>query len=358
MPALPAPVRDPSAWRADDLRADRSWEWRLGADEVAELEHATAAVRSRGLRAAEFGREEFELPNVAKRLGEAQRELEEGRGFVLLRGLPVDSRDEEDAARLLWGLGTHLGTALGQHERVNVGGFRANLLAHIVDQGLDYNAPNVHGSATSAEQAPHTDPADVVGLLCVRPAVNGGTSRIASAMTVFNELRSTRPDLVEVLLEGYAHDLRDQQAPETGTRVTPRRIPVYSEFEGKLSCVFNSKTVLAGERKSGVPLTAIEREALDAVVELSLRDDLRLDMALEPGDLQLLNNYTMLHSRTAWKDIGPESRRVMMRLWLKVPNARALAPGVAGGYSTGAHYDVAAQAAAKQAASSQAAAHH
>ena len=337
----------PSAWRADALRADRSWECRLSPAEILELETAVARVRARGLRAAEFSREDFPLPTLAPRLSGVQHELEDGRGFVLLRGLPVDSRDDEDAARVVWGIGTHLGTALRQHERVNLGGFRDNLLAHIVDQGLDYNAPNVHGSATSAEQAPHTDPADVVALLCVRPAPNGGISRIASAMTVFNELRATRPDLVDILLEGYAHDLRDQQAPQTGTRVTPRRIPVYSQYGGKLSCVFNSKTVLAGERKSGVPLSALEREALDAVVDLSLREDLRLDMALEPGDLQLLNNYTMLHSRTAWKDLGPQSRRVMMRLWLKVPNARALAPGVAGGYSSGAHYDIADQVAAR-----------
>ena len=319
----------------------------MSALERAELQGAVTEVRTKALRAAEFGREDFPLPIVGPMLARAQRELEEGRGFVLLRGLPVDATQEEDAARLLWGIGTHMGTALRQHERVNVGGFRDNLLAHIVDQGLDYNAPNVHGSATSAEQAPHTDPADVVGLLCVRPAPNGGTSRIASAMTVFNEMRASRPDLVEVLLEGYVHDLREQQAAATGSKVTPVRIPVFSEFQGKLSCVFNSKTVLAGERKSGIQLKPPERQALDAMVSLSLREDLRLDMELQSGDLQLLNNYTMLHSRTGWKDIGPGSKRVMMRLWLKVPNARALAPGVAGGYSSGAHYDVAAQVAAQ-----------
>ncbi len=345
MPVIPAAVEGPSAWSADALRADRSWEWRLSLTEVVELEAAVAGVRGKGLRAADFGKIDFPVPSLEPRLARIQEELESGRGFVLLRGLPVDAAQEEDAARLLWGIGLYLGKALRQHERVNVGGFRDNLLAHIVDQGLDYNAPNVHGSATSAEQAPHTDPADVVGLLCVRPAPNGGISRIASAMSVFNELRATRPELVEVLLEGYAHDLRGQQAPTTGTRVTPRRIPVFSEHEGRLSCVFNSKTVLEGERKSGNPLSAKEREALDAVVEHALREDLRLDMTLEPGDLQLLNNYTMLHSRTAWKDIGPASRRVMMRLWLKVPNARKLAPGVAGGYSSGADYDVGEQAA-------------
>lgn len=346
MPTFPDPIEDASAWRADAMRADRAWEWRLAGVAIDELRHAVAEARGRGLRAAEFGKADFALPTLAPMLARVQKELEEGRGFVLMRGLPVDAAQEEDAARLLWGIGTHLGKALRQHERVNVGGFRDNLLAHIVDQGLDYNAPNVHGSATSAEQAPHTDPADVVGLLCVRPAPNGGISRIASAMSVYNELRARRPDLVEVLLEGYAHDLRGQQAPTTGTRVTPGKIPVFSEHEGRLSCVFNSKTVLAGERKSGIPLSTRELEALDAVVSLALRDDLRLDMTLEPGDLQLLNNYTMLHSRTAWKDIGPASRRVMMRLWLKVPNARTLAPGVAGGYSSGAHYDVGEQSAA------------
>lgn len=344
MHALPPAVTGACAWRADALRQDGSWAWRLSAAQVDELRSAVAAVRARGLRAAEFSRDDFRLPGLEARLAGVLDELEEGRGFTLLRGLPVDASDEEDAARLLWGIGTHLGRALRQHERVNVGGFRDNLLAHIVDQGLDYNAPNVHGSATSAEQAPHTDPADVVGLLCVRPVPTGGMSRLASAMAVFNELRATRPDLVEVLVQGYAHDLRDQQAPQIGTRVTPRRIPVYSEFAGKLSCVFNSKTVLAAEKKTGVPLSEIEREALDAMVDLSLRDDLRFDMSLETGDLQLLNNYTMLHSRTAWKDTGPDSRRVMMRLWLKVPNARSLAAGVAGGYSSGAHYDVGAQA--------------
>lgn len=344
MSELPAVVAGPAAWRADALRQDRSWEWRLSAAQADEVRRAVAGVRAKGLRAAEFSRDDFRLPCLEAALAHVLEELEDGRGFTLLRGLPVDASEEEDAARVLWGIGTHLGRALRQHERVNVGGFRDNLLAHIVDQGLDYNAPNVHGSATSAEQAPHTDPADVVGLLCVRPVSNGGVSRVASAMTVFNELRTRRPDLVGVLLEGYAHDLREQQALQVGTKVTPRRIPVYSEFAGKLSCIFNSKTVLMAEKKTGVPLSRIEREALDAVAGLALRDDLRLDMALETGDLQLLNNYTMLHSRTAWRDSGPDSRRVMMRLWLKVPNARVLSPGVAGGYSSGAHYDVGAQA--------------
>jgi hypothetical protein len=50
-------------------------------------------------------------------------------------------------------------------------------------------------------------------------------------------------------------------------------------------------------------------------------------MMLEPGDLQFANNYAVLHSRTAFEDDpDPARHRKMLRLWLKMPNARALAP--------------------------------
>jgi len=322
------------------MKADPSFAIRMSADQAGELRTAVAAVRARGLRAAEFSRADFPLPSLAPLLAQVQDELEDGRGFVLLRGLCFD--DEEDAARLIWGIGLYLGRALRQHQRVNVGGYRDDLVAHIVDQGLDYNAPNVHGSATSAEQMPHTDPADVVGLLCVRPAASGGTSRIASSMAIYDELKRRRPDLVAVLERGYAHDLRGTEAVP-GMPVTPRRIPVFSSFEGKRACIFNSKTVLAAEKKTGVPLTAPEREAMDALIELALHPDFQIEMNLAPGDLQLLNNHTMLHSRTAWTDPDPARRRLMLRLWLAMPNARKLAPGIYGGYVSGTHYDVAQQ---------------
>lgn len=342
------PVRDASAWHAAELQADPSWVVPASGAQADELSAAVASVRARGLRAAEFGKADFPLPAFAPVLARAQHDLEHGRGCVLLRGLPL-AADVEDAARLLWGLGLHLGRALRQHARVNVGGFRDDLLAHIVDQGLDYNAPNVHGSATSAEQMPHTDPADVVGLLCVRKAESGGVSRIASATAVYHELLSTRPDLVRVLREGYAHDLRRlESAPGEGP-LTPVRIPVFSEHEGRLACVYNSKTVLAAEQKTGVPLTALEREALEAMNALALDPRFQLEMELQPGDAQFLNNYTILHSRTAWKDRDPSRGRLMLRLWLKVPNARALSPVVAAGYSYGARYDVGRQAAAARA---------
>lgn len=336
------PIRDASAWTRADLERDRSWEIHLTPVQAQEVSAAVAVVARRGLRGAEFAREDFPLPGFAPVLAEALEELEHGRGAILFRGLPMDGKDEERAARIVWGLGLHLGRPLRQIPRVNLAGYKDNLIGHITDQGIDYSAPNAIGSGTSAEQMPHVDGSDLVGLLCVRPAGDGGgVSRIASSMAIWNALLERAPDVIETLEEGFLHDLRGDEAKGTGP-LTPHRIPVYSRFGGVLSCNFNSKTVEQAARKRGEALNARERRALDAVLSLALDPAYQVEMRLETGDLQVLNNYTVLHSRTAWRDPpDPSRKRLMLRLWLKSFVARPLAPNFAGGYVTGAAHDVA-----------------
>ena len=337
------PLREPGAWRRADLEGDRSWEVRPSPSQLAELDAALEGVARRGLRAAEFGREDFPLPTLEPRLAAVLDSMERGRGVALLRGLPVDDADDEHNARLLWGLGLYLGRALPQHARVNLGGFRDNLVAHLVDQGLDYRRPEVHGAQTGAAQSAHCDPSDLVALLCVRPAMSGGVSRVVSAMAIYNEILATRPDLLEPLYHGYRHFLRNLARDESGDGLTPTPIPVFSYHGGRLSCNFNTRTVQAGVQILGRPLSEPEREALDYMVHLTEREDLRYDMDLQPGDFQLLNNYTILHGRTGWTDHPePQRRRTMLRLWIKAPNARPVAPDLAGGYVSGTTYDVAA----------------
>jgi hypothetical protein len=341
---LPHPVEHPSVWRRADLERDLSWSIRLTPAQAAEVDAAVRTVTAHGLRGAEFAREDFPLPGLGPVLGAALDELENGRGVVLLKGLPVDPVDEERAARIVWGLGAHFGRALRQIPRVNLGGFRDNLIGHIVDQGYDYGAPNAIGSGTSAEQMPHCDGSDLVGLLCLRSAADGGgISSVVSSMAIHNALLERRPEVLEALYEGFRHDLRGDEAKGSGLKVTPHRIPVFSECGGVLSCNFNSKTVEMGAAKLGVPLPAREREALDAMLALATDPEFAVEMRLETGDLQLVNNYTVLHSRTGWKDPPgePARKRLMLRLWLKSFAARPLAQGFAGGYVTGAAHDVA-----------------
>jgi hypothetical protein len=333
------PVTDSSAWTRKNLEQDRSWIIALSAEHAGEIDAAVDAVRKRGLRPASFGREDFPLPTLSGLLTRALEDLEDGRGVLLLRGLPISGADEEKAAYVIWGLGTYLGKALRQIPRLNLGGYQDNLIAHIADQGLDYNATNVPGSGTSAEQLPHCDASDLVALLCVRRAADGGVSRIVSSMTVYNAILREAPEILEVLYEGYFHDLRGEIAKGSQQELTSRRIPVYSVHKGVLSCNFNAKTIRDAVKKTGSPLSREEGRALDKMLEIAMRPEFQVEMQLETGDLQILNNYTVLHSRTGWRD-DPGYKRLMLRLWVKTLGAREIAPEMLGGFLAGALNDV------------------
>ncbi len=334
-------VTDRSAWKVADMERDRSWVRMLSAEARAELEAALAAVARKGLRAGEFDSADFALRTLRAELDAALAEVRDGRGAVLVRGFPVQKYDDVTLSSLLWGVGIHLGKPMPQRASLNLGGVRDNLIAHITDQGLDYNAPNVNGSATSAEQQPHTDPADVVALLCVRKAKAGGISRLVSATTIHNDILATRPDLLAPLYEGYLYDLRGDAANSPDQQVTDGRIPVFTYHGDKLSCVFNAKMIETAQKKLGTALPSRESEAYQAFLDRALDPVNRLDMDLEPGDLQIVSNYTMLHARTGWaEERDPARRRLMLRLWLRVENFRDIAPGVASGYVRGSTVDV------------------
>lgn len=338
---LRKPVSAACAWRGPELAADSSWIWTLHGDELAEIDAALRAVTRRELRPGEFGREDFPLDLLAARLQRLLGELEDGRGFVLLRGLPVERYDIEQLLRIYWGLGVWLGQPMPQRAVLNLSGIRDDLIAHITDQGYDINGRNVHGSATRADQIPHVDPADVVALLCVRPAKSGGLSRIASASAIYNELLTRHPEYLEALYRGFRLDLRGEVREGVDAEVTPEPAPVYSYFADKLSINFNARMIRTGQDKIGRELDALEQDAIDAIIALARDPALRLDMDFRPGDIQFLNNYVILHSRTGWEDADdPKQRRLLLRLWLNVANARTLAPDFHGNAQRVAKHDI------------------
>lgn len=335
-----APIDGPSAWKAADLESNRQWLIEIPPAAVSEIAQAATHAMGKGLRAGQFGRQDFPLPVFGRQMADILEELQNGSGVTVLRRLPFDPHEEERAAVILWGLGTHLGRGLRQSAGVNLGHFPDNLVAHIVDQRHDPNDRNIHGSATGAEQDPHCDPSDLVALLCVRPSEDGGgVSRIVSAVSIFNRLLETAPEALPILFEGFYNDLRNEG--KNGRQVTAERIPVYGYAQGHLSVCFNSKTVVLAAQREGRGLSDEEQHALDAMLAAARSTDLVHEMALQTGDLQLLNNYTVLHSRTAWMD-PPDiaRRRCMLRVWLRTEQPRPLPERFASGYLSGVHYDV------------------
>ncbi len=321
-------VRDRSAWLSRDHAGSDAWLYTLVAEDLSEIDAALAAVRERGLSPPDFDASDFVVPAFARRLAGLARELEHGRGFFVLRGIPVGKYDLDAVKAIYWGIGVHLGVPVYQNTR-------GQLMTHVADQGDDYDDVNIRLYTTAAAANPHNDPSDVVGLLCVREAEEGGRSMIASAMSIYNRLAAERPDYLEILRRGFPHDLRGE-GPTRGLNETTPDIPVFSDFGGKVSCCLNSKSSRTARDKQGRPLDAGEIAAIRYVEELAVDPDLCLGMDFRPGDIQFLNNYAIIHTRTAFRDgADPDKKRLLLRLWLNLHEGRALAPGFGDRFNNG-----------------------
>jgi hypothetical protein len=284
------------------------WVVHLKPGQAREIEGAVRTARGRGLAMERLTRGDFALPTLAPAVAAWRRELDEGRGFLLVRGFPVASLGDEDSAYGYWGLGLHLGVPGGQNPQ-------EELLGHVTDMGEEAANPFVRRYRTAGDIAYHCDLADVVGLLCLRTARSGGASRIVSSVAVYNELLGRRPDLVERLYEPFLLDSRDEQSSE---RPPYFPVPPCRYANGRLRTFYHSDYFRSVVRHPGVPaFTAEEAALLDLYEEIASSPDLYLDMSFEPGDIQLISNHVTLHARTAYEDWPePERRRHLLRLWL------------------------------------------
>jgi len=317
---LRRPIEGPSAWIGADMRGrEAEWSYRLSSSEVAEVEAALQSVQARGLDIAAIRREDFPLPTLGPVLDQLRAEVLDGRGFVLLRGVPVEDRPIAESAAAYWGIGSYFGSARSQNAK-------GHLLGHVYDLGgSSATDPTIRSYATSERQNFHIDRCDVVALLCLRRAKSGGQSAIVSSMTVHNVMAARRPDLLERLYRPFPVDRRGE-VPEG--KAPFYEAPVFNEYAGKVSVLYYRLHIGSSQRFPEARRLAPEDiEALDMLAELAGDPELRLDMTFMPGDIQFLHNHTILHARTGYED-WPETerKRHLLRLWLSPPNARPLPP--------------------------------
>jgi len=239
---------------------------------------------------------------------------------------PVEGRPTEASATAYWGIGTYLGKARSQNAK-------GHLLGHVRDLGLATSDPNVRTYQTTERQHFHTDSCDIVGLLCLRPAKRGGLSSLTSSMAIYNTMATRRPDLVARLFEPFPTDRRGEVPAGKKPYFD---IPVYNDYAGYLSAIYSRTYINSGQRFADARRLAPEDvEALDYFDELANDGDLRLDMALQAGDMQFVHNHTILHDRTAFEDWPePENKRHLLRLWLAALGARPLPPVYAERYGS------------------------
>ena len=309
---------DPAAWRGDRM-VDRS-DWVIHLDEamVQELEAAVAAVSKRRIDVLAVTRDDFPLVRMARELEAMLDDLEGGRGFVLLKGLPFARWTESEARAAIWGLGTHLGRPVGQ----DVAG---SLLHDVRDIGRPFGSDHsIRYFQTNHAIRLHTDGGDIFVLGCVRQGRRGGRTLVVSAVEVFNEIVRRRPDLAAVLQEDFWVDARGQRPDGARCQV----LPVYTWHAGNLSVLLKAEYIYSAQRFDEVPrLTVAQEDALELFRRITEEPGMALELELEPGDVLLASNHTIVHGRTAFED-PPEDgdRRHLLRLWLTISNGRPLPP--------------------------------
>jgi len=313
---LPPELRDRSAWYGSDLADCTDWTEHLSEAEIAEIESACHDLKELQDQPGMLNAEEVPLPTLGPRLRALLDEVLNGRGFVLIRGLPVERWTRREAAIAFLIIGVHLGNLRMQNAE-------GHLLGHVRDMGRSSTDPNTRIYQTRERQTHHTDSCDVVGLLCLKPAKSGGLSSLVSSTTIFNEMRRRRPDLLRVLLEPIETDRRGETPKGYEPYFT---IPVFNYHAGLVSAIYQRQYIESARRFEGVaPLSPLQVEALDLLDELANDPQLNLMMELQPGDIQLVHNHTILHDRTAFEDYPEaERKRHLLRLWLAPPNARPL----------------------------------
>ncbi|MCG8544796.1 MAG: TauD/TfdA family dioxygenase [Alphaproteobacteria bacterium] len=321
------PIDGPGAWYRADMADPADWTYTLSEADIDEIEAALARARASCDGIIDIDRARFPLPRLGPELRRLRDDVMNGRGFAVLRGLPVERYAMADAAAIYFGLGTHVGSARSQNAEGHV-------LGHIRDIGHDHlNNADQRGYRAPGPMSFHTDSVDIVSLMCLQPAMRGGESRMVSSITVHNEIWKRRPDLAPLLFEPVHRDRRGEVPADKDPWWI---MPLYQWYEGRLFSHFSAVYILSAERFDGVPPFTDEQKELLALIEtIANEPENNLEMAFAAGDIQFLNNHQIFHGRAAYED-WPEAarRRYLLRLWICPPNGPPLPPAYAERYGS------------------------
>ncbi len=310
MTAIPeAPIIRPEAWTPGDLLGSDDWIHVLSPAEAHDLSTTAARLVDTGHTLADVSRENAHLGVLAPTIARWLDEIDNGRGLKLVRGVPVGAMTPEQCEMAWWILGCHLGRPVAQ----NAAG---DLLGHVRDTGDDPDDPSIRLYRTRVGLGFHTDGADIIGLMCLHPALSGGLSLVTSSVTLYNRFAERRPDLVPTLFEPYPYDLHNQQPEGSPPYFT---VPICQVINGRLNTFYVGWYIRGSQRLPEAPrLTPEQIEVLDLIDELTSDPETYVSMDLRPGDVQLLKNSVILHARTPFEDPPPPAqRRHLLRLWVR-----------------------------------------
>ena len=308
-------IDDPAGWTRAELAKTNAWRHDLTDLEIDDVRSAVAGLSADGVNLMSLGRDDFPLPHLVNTLRDIRQELLYGRGFILFRGLPIEELGKRGAVAAFWAISQHLGDGVLSQNK------RGHVLGHVTDLGHTKANPSQRGPYSSEEIPFHVDCADIVGLLSLETPISGGESRLASSVTIHNELLKNRPDIVRTLAEPFYRDRRDEIPPNMEPWY---KLPVFNYHQGYFSASIEP-TYIGSAYRFGpeFAMTITQKEALAAVQ--SAAKEQSFEMGFQLGDMQFLNNHVIFHTRLGYMDRDePDRKRHLVRIWLRALSGRPL----------------------------------
>ena len=323
MPDAMQPATGPAVWTGRELRQTDDWKIRLTPEDVAELESASAAVARKNIPVQTITAGDFPLPGLGLRLETLAEELENGRGFGVIRGIPVDDTAEDACKIVSWGICSYLGAGIPQSRQgdwinhvIDLTDVKSTTnpdLLHVIERA-ELRTNHVGGDLTW-----HTDTTDIIALFCLNKAKAGGATRLASSAAVHNLILAETPEYLSALYDGYYYMSRADDNQNDTPRVSSERVPVFRRKGDSVTCYYIPQVVQRAIDRANVAYSPVENEAREQIQKAANTPGVPLEITLEPGDLLVVNNRIVLHGRQDYEDFPElERRRHLLRLWMAV----------------------------------------
>lgn len=245
------------------------------------------------------------MPVLHPALRAISQELHQGRGFKVLRGLPVTKHSREDIIAIYAGVSSHVASIRGRQDHLYEGKPADVVLNHIKDLSGTIEAHRIGAPAyTTDKQVFHTDSGHIVSLFALDVAAEGGQSKLASSWHVYNKLAATRPDLIRTLAEPWTVDGFGNPKKPHSKRSLLYYQPVGSINTERLIIQYASRTFTGFQalpRSADIPpITEAQAEALNALHFNAEQAAVGLDF--RQGDVQYVNNLSIFHARDGFRD--------------------------------------------------------
>ncbi|KAL4957575.1 hypothetical protein BDW69DRAFT_19004 [Aspergillus filifer] len=314
---FPRELSSDLAWDGRELANVYDWNYHLTEDDLKEVEQALQYFKALNIALGHVNQETFPLPKLHDILRSISKEVHQGRGFKVIRGVPVDQYTREENTIIYAGITSHIAPVRGRQDNTYQGNPADVVLTHITDLSRQVDTQTIKAPAyTNEKQVFHTDAGDIITLFAIEEAAKGGQSYLSSSWHVYEELARSRPDLIRTLAEPWV----TEQGGNPVRRPLLYHQHAHDNIPERLIIQYARRNFTGywGKPRSATlpPITEAQAEALDALHYLAEKSAISLDF--HKGDIQVINNLSIFHARAGFTDSG-EKRRHLMRLWLRDP---------------------------------------